>query len=349
VGLAIAAWFERALPYPLFHNALLSPLFCALIFGLARGEPLSRVLGRRGLVHLGELSFAVYIFQEPLKETLARIVLYVGTPAEVVTGHLVFFAASVGLAALAWRLVEQPARRAIVAAQASTLRLAGGVVVLVALAFAAFGLDHARHPFVVLTGNFQRFSGCARDWDPTCERTRMRRVEAEGAGADAPSYAHTLSLPAGHWELKVVRDGSWHESVGAPGGGNVALDLLAPTDVEVRYSPERETITTSAPRALVTLAGSFQRAVGCAEDWAPDCPETRMADPDGDGVYGWETRALAAGHHAAKVALGGSWRESFGRDGAPDDPNFEFDVPADGAVMRFAWDARTHRLDATSP
>ena len=38
-----------------------------------------------------------------------------------------------------------------------------------------------------------------------------------------------------------------------------------------------------------------------------------------------------------------------GRDGAPDGPNLEFDVPADGAVMRFAWDARTHRLDVTSP
>jgi len=63
-GLGIAAWYGPMLPYPLFHNALLAPLFCALVLGLARGGRGAGLLGSPTFVRLGEWSFALYIFQD---------------------------------------------------------------------------------------------------------------------------------------------------------------------------------------------------------------------------------------------------------------------------------------------
>ena len=274
-----------------------------------------------------------------------------GTPAEVVTGHLVFFGASIGFAALAWRFVETPARRLMLAASHTTWRIGVAALVIVAVGMAAFGIDYRRHPRFVIAGNFQHMLGCPRDWVPACDQTRMRLVRGSELEADSQIYALTLPLPAGRWEMKLAEGGGWEGAigVGGRGGPNLTLELHEPTRVEVRYARGSGWLTTSATAPFVTLSGSFQRALGCPTDWSPDCLATWMQDPDGDGVYAWETRALDSGRHVAKVTLGGTWTTNYGAEGVADGPNVDFDVPGQGALLRFRWDMRTHRLTDTQP
>ncbi len=76
----------------------------------------------------------------------------------------------------------------------------------------------------------------------------------------------------------------------------------------------------AAPRALashtaqptsVTIAGSFQNALGCPGDWAPDCAATHLSYDAGDDV--WQgTFNLPAGSWEYKAALNDGWDESYG-------------------------------------
>jgi len=49
------------LPYPLLHDGLLMPLFGCIILGLAGENSLSRVIGSRPLVFVGEASYCLYL------------------------------------------------------------------------------------------------------------------------------------------------------------------------------------------------------------------------------------------------------------------------------------------------
>ena len=92
-----------------------APVFAALLVVLAHGRgAVARVLAMRGPVHLGDLSYAVYLLHAlllhaPVWRTLTASI---GGAASAVAYAL----ALVALAHLAWRFVESPARRGIVRA-----------------------------------------------------------------------------------------------------------------------------------------------------------------------------------------------------------------------------------------
>src|SRR5690606_13747647 len=67
-GLLIAACtWGLAIPYPLFHNGLLVPLFLILVYCLAAPPAIiGAVLGSRLFVILGEASYPIYILQHPI-------------------------------------------------------------------------------------------------------------------------------------------------------------------------------------------------------------------------------------------------------------------------------------------
>jgi hypothetical protein len=87
---------------------------------------------------------------------------------------------------------------------------------------------NAQPSAVVIPGSFQSELGCAGDWQPDCNNTRMHYDAVNGYWVD------TLHLPAGHWEYKFAINNSWNENYGLYGvrdGENIPLDLCYPADV----------------------------------------------------------------------------------------------------------------------
>lgn len=85
---------------------------------------------------------------------------------------------------------------------------------------------------VVVAGSFQSEVGCAGDWQPNCDNTRLSYNPNYGAWVD------TFDIPAGHWEYKITINNSWDENYGLngePGGPNIPLDLCYPAKVVFSY------------------------------------------------------------------------------------------------------------------
>jgi hypothetical protein len=79
------------------------------------------------------------------------------------------------------------------------------------------------------------------------------------------------------------------------------------------------------------------------------CLRSWLQDPDGDGIYTFETTALPHGSYEAKVAINGSWDENYGLGGVPGGANIPFTVADDNAKVTFSYDATSHVLTITVP
>ncbi|MEO5699344.1 MAG: acyltransferase [Casimicrobiaceae bacterium] len=104
-GLYVAGAFVSA------ANGLLAPLFALFIGALAVDRSRwTRWLAWAPLVALGEMSYAVYILQDPVREVVYRL----GTgpwPMTDVPLFYTYLATLVALSAVVWRWYEQPMRR----------------------------------------------------------------------------------------------------------------------------------------------------------------------------------------------------------------------------------------------
>ena len=96
---------------------------------------------------------------------------------------------------------------------------------------------------------------------------------------------------------------------------------------------------TAAPDR-VTLVGSLQSELGCADDWAPACEATRLDAVPGTTSYETDVE-VPAGSYAFKVALGGGWEESYGADGGAADVPL---VLRHDATLTFSYDHASHRV-----
>jgi peptidoglycan/LPS O-acetylase OafA/YrhL len=108
------------LPYLLLHGGLLAPLWALVIFALALGGGVpGRLLSTRGMLRLGEASFALYLVHGPVlayfgdatRFVRARSAYLRGLPFHWFLLGYVVTAVAVSLAIFRW--VEEPARRAI--------------------------------------------------------------------------------------------------------------------------------------------------------------------------------------------------------------------------------------------
>lgn len=110
----LAAWFGIGVGDWLAQVGA-APFFAALVVVIARGRgALSRLLGHRIAVHLGDLAFATYLLHVPLlRLAIWRELAERHGPALSMT---VFWLVVLALAHIAWRWIEVPARRAIVRA-----------------------------------------------------------------------------------------------------------------------------------------------------------------------------------------------------------------------------------------
>ena len=110
-----------------------------------------------------------------------------------------------------------------------------------------------------------------------------------------------------------------------------SLAPLAPAAAEHR----------AAPPSSVTLVGSLQDELGCAADWAPDCSASGLSRQD-DGTWAF-VADVPAGGYEYKVAIDGSWDESYGAGGASGGANLPLVLQHD-ARLRFTYDDATHRV-----
>lgn len=198
---------------------------------------------------------------------------------------------------------------------------------------------------VAVAGTVDSAIGCSGDWQTDCAQEQMTR-RADGM------WSLSLALPAGSYAYKAAIDKSWTENYGAhavAGGANIALTVPSGgKSVTFVYDPVSHWITDDVNTPVVTAAGDFQTSLGCSADWAPDCLDPWLEDPDGDGTYTFTTTAVPAGSWQVKAAVGMSWDESYGVGGAAGGANIGFTVPAAGATTTFSYVASTHVLTVRS-
>jgi glucoamylase len=199
---------------------------------------------------------------------------------------------------------------------------------------------------VTIAGSLQSELGCPGDWQPDCAATHL----TYDAGDDV--WQGTFSLPAGDYEYKAALNNSWDENYGLhaqPNGSNVPLDLPSSTNVKFYYDHKTHWITDNHNSVIAVAAGSFQSELGCPTDWDPSCLRSWLEDPDGDGIYTFETTALPKGSYEAKVAINESWDQNYGAGGVPNGANISFGVPYDNAKVTFSYDSVTHVLTIAAP
>jgi glucoamylase len=197
---------------------------------------------------------------------------------------------------------------------------------------------------VTVVGSLQSELGCPGDWQPDCAATHL----AYDASDDV--WQGTFTVPAGAYEYKAALNDSWAENYGLHAqrdGANIPLDLASDASVKFYYDHKSHWITDDHTSVIAVAAGSFQSELGCPGDWQPDCLRSWLQDPNGDGIYSFETTALPAGSYATKVAINEGWAENYGQGGAPGGADIPFTVPVDNAKVTFSYDAVSHVLTVT--
>ena len=87
----------------------------------------------------------------------------------------------------------------------------------------------------------------------------------------------------------------------------------------------------------VALVGSLQDELGCAEDWDPSCARTALAPLDGQPDLYASSFDVPAGTYEYKVALNGSWDESY--------PEANLPLVLEGpATLEFTFNAGTQQV-----
>jgi hypothetical protein len=200
--------------------------------------------------------------------------------------------------------------------------------------------SHTPNPTsVTIAGSLQSEAGCSGDWQPDCATTHL----AYDSGDDV--WQGTWTVPAGSWEYKAALNDRWDESYGLhTGAGNIPLNLGAATSVKFYYDHKTHWITDNQNSVIAVAPGSFQSELGCGGDWDPGCLRSWLQDPDGDGIYTFETTALSAGTYAGKVALNETWDVNYGQGGVFNGADIPFTVPENNAKVKFKYDATSHVL-----
>jgi peptidoglycan/LPS O-acetylase OafA/YrhL len=97
-------------PYAIIHDGLLMPLFACIVLGLAGENPLSRLLGAKPLVFVGEASFCLYLLHFNLWQLVheSHILNRIGLAR---FDPWISYAIMILLALLALHFIEKPAQR----------------------------------------------------------------------------------------------------------------------------------------------------------------------------------------------------------------------------------------------
>ena len=226
-----------------------------------------------------------------------------------------------------------------------------GILVLLVTSFASLRpstVAKANTPnptSVTIAGDLDTAIGCASAWDPTCAAAHLTY------DANDDVWQGTFTIPAGNWNYKAALNDSWNENYGlhaVAGGANIPLNLGSSTAVKFYYDHKTHWITDNVNSIIAVAPGSFQHLLGCSGDWDPGCLRSWLQDPDGDGIYTFETTALPAGNYEGKVALNETWDVNYGQGGVQNGANIAFNVPVNNAKVTFRYDSTTHVLSISA-
>lgn len=195
---------------------------------------------------------------------------------------------------------------------------------------------------VVVPGTIQSVLGCPGDWAPDCTNTELTYSE------ENQLFSATFDIPAGDYEYKVALNGSWDVNFGLnaqPGGPNIPLSLAEDTSVTFYFDNQTGWVADSVNNLIANVPGSFQSELGCADDWQPGCFASWLQDPDGDGVFTFQTVSIPVGEYEAKVAVNGTWDVNYGEGGALDGANIPFSVTEADMLVTFTFDSRSNLLN----
>lgn len=124
-----------------------------------------------------------------------------------------------------------------------------------------------------------------------------------------------------------------------------AAALLATAALALGGAVTAAVAPASAAAPLVTVPGSHQTEMGCPGDWDPSCAASALTARANDGVDAG-TWQLPAGSYEYKVAVGGTWDESYGVGGEAGGANIPYTTP--GGAVSFYYDPVTHYAQNTA-
>ncbi len=120
----------------------------------------------------------------------------------------------------------------------------------------------------------------------------------------------------------------------------MAAPFVAPADMmPTAFSISVAEAAAAVGPTDVVLVGTVQTKFGAGTDWAPADGKTKMT-PIGKGLYEYKGK-LPKGNYEYKIAIGGSWSENYGADGASDGANMKLKLTKDTEVT-FTYDSVTH-------
>lgn len=186
---------------------------------------------------------------------------------------------------------------------------------------------------VNIPGTHQKDMGCADNWQPACEASKLLLIE-NGL------YKQSFTLPSGNYEYKVALNGSWDVNYGVDGvldGPNVKYDFAGGA-IDFYWDPVTKKFTNTALGKVAVVAGDFQSQLGCeganGGNWQPWCFGS-LATNLGDGTYEFSTDQVAAGSYEAKAAFSTGWDDTIGNE---EGENIKFTLSEDGATLKFVID-----------
>jgi pullulanase len=120
----------------------------------------------------------------------------------------------------------------------------------------------------------------------------------------------------------------------------IFIILFTFISLTVMVSAQTDSTASTPNPGSVTVAGSFQKALGCDDDWLPECELTQLTyDSDNDVWSG--TFDLPAGDYEYKAALNNAWDENYGLESTLSGDNIPLSLAEDSSVQ-FFYDHKTH-------
>jgi hypothetical protein len=160
-----------------------------------------------------------------------------------------------------------------------------------------------------------------------------------------PAFTLEVELPAGRHDYRARATGSDGEWVSGAGGlldgAPLTLELATSRRVTFRYSAVTRWVTDDVSHPATVATGTFQRALGCPQDWDSTCLQGWLQDPDGDGLSTFSTRLVPPGHHEVLAAPA--------LPGAAPAERTAFRVLRAAEQVRFVWSPRWARVVVEFP